>query len=163
MLPRGIVRFMKNAIKNAALLAVLIPACYALGSDASTARVLAGLVNAALHVGQKAKLGPHLSVLLGLSPTEASVEVRQLGFKNGDDIKTLNVCGDNHENVVLMTVGSDRRAEAYLMSPDGVLRKALRYQVGGDTTELRLTEAKPGFLRERKLWLERAPALGVTP
>jgi hypothetical protein len=128
-----------------------------------TARMLSGLESVAVQSGQHANLPPHLSLLLGISHTEASVAVHQLGFKNGQAIKTLNVCADEHNNVVLMSAGADQRIAAYLMSPQGTLRKAFVYRVGGDTRELRLAEAQAGFAQERELWIERAPALGVKP
>jgi len=153
---------MRKIIASASLAALLLVHC-ALAAEAPPTRVLSALVQAALHSGQDAKLPPHLSVLLGLSASETSTPVRQLEFKNGDDIKTLNVCASDHQSVVLMSVGTNKRVSAYLMSSDGVLRKAIVYQVGGDTRELRLAEASGAFLQERKLWLERSAALGIQP
>ena len=135
----------------------------ALAAEAPVTRVLNGLVQTAVRSGQDAILPPHLSVMLGVSTSEASTPVRQLGFKNGDNIKTFNVCAADHQNVVLMSVGADSRVSAYLMSSEGVLRKAIVYQVGGDTRELRISAAKADFLEQRKLWFERAAALGISP
>jgi hypothetical protein len=146
---------------KARLLAALLLTQAALAADTSTSRVLNGLVEAAVRAGRDAALPPHLSVLLGLTITEASTPVRQLGFRNGDDIKTFNVSAVEHHDVVLMSVGANKHAAAYLMSPDGVLRKAIVYEVGGATRELRLAEANPDFLQQRRLWLDRAAALGV--
>jgi hypothetical protein len=101
--------------------------------------------------------------LLGISTTETSTPVRQLGFKNGDAVKTFNVCTADHHNVVLMSVAANHHAAAYLMSSDGELRKAFVYEVGGETRQLRLSAADRDFLEERKLWFERAPALGIRP
>ena len=154
---------MTGKIGTLGFLAALLVALGALGADASAAHLLHGLVAAAVRSGQDAKLPPHLSVLLGVSSTESSTPVRQLGFKNGDDIKTLNVCAADHRNVVLMSVGANNRARAYLMSPDGVLRKAITYEIGGVPRELRIADAKVEFLQERALWFERAAALGIRP
>jgi hypothetical protein len=144
-------------------LAALIVARVAFGTQPAASHGLNGLVETAVRSGQDAALPPRLSVLLGLSSTEASTPVRQLGFRNGDDIKTFNVSTADHHNVVLMTVSANKHAAAYLVSPDGELRKAVVYQVGGATRELRLAEANPDFLQQRKLWLDRAAALGVHP
>ena len=154
---------MTGKIGTSGFLAALLLALLALGAEAPAAHLLNGLVAAAVSSGQDAKLPPHLSVLLGISATETSTPVRQLGFKNGDDIKTLNVCAADHHNIVLMSVGSNNRANAYLMSADGVLRKAITYEVGGATRELRISDGKGDFLRERTLWFERAAALGIMP
>jgi hypothetical protein len=153
---------MKRAKSWFGLLTALLTLNGAFGAEPSTAHVLAGLVDTAVRAGQDAALPPHLSVLLGISAGETSTPVRQLAFKNGDAMKTLNVCAADHRNVVLMSVSDNHRAAAYLMSSKGVLLKAFEYEIGGETHELELAVAGGNFLHERQLWISRAPALAIS-
>ena len=128
----------------------------ALGAEPKSAALLTRLVHQAVTGGQAAVISPHLSVLLGISSSEGVTPVRQMDLQSGDVHRLFDVCDSNHDRIVLMAVDANKHVSAYLMSPGGVLRKAIVYDIGGETHEQSLAEAKPGFMRLREFWLGQA-------
>jgi hypothetical protein len=144
-------------------LSALLLAHGVLGAEVNSARLLSGLVQQALSARQEARLPPHLSVLLGISVSETATPVWQLSRKSSDALRLFNVCQNNHDHVVLTTMGANHQSAAYLMSAGGVLLKAIVYQVGGATHELSLAEGRKDFTRQRDFWLEQARRPGAPP
>jgi hypothetical protein len=119
------------------------------------------LTQQALDTGFLSKLPPNVSVAFGLSKPKDGTDVRQLLTKQGHQVRTFNVSVANHADVVIFDVNAQSGATvAYLIGPDGQLRKALTYQAGGETRDLAAADAQAGLTRARKYWSARAKAAG---
>ena len=116
-------------------------------------RTLSTLIDSTLKNGPDSRVPGHLSVVLGISPTEKPTPVKQAVNRKGVVVHTLNVCTGDHDRVVLLAYDEQRRiTKAYLMSADGVLRKAVSY-VAGAPAEVRSTdEARADFTAELNAW-----------
>jgi len=115
------------------------------------------LVPQALDSGFLTRLPPTVSVALGLAKADQGSEVRQLLRKSGHQVRTFNVSVANHNDVVIFNVNGQTGATvAYLLTPDGELRKAVAYQAGGEAHELPAADAKAGLAREARFWSARA-------
>jgi S1/P1 Nuclease len=115
------------------------------------------LISQALSSGFLGRLPPTVSVALGLAKADQGTEVRQLLRKSGHQVRTFNVSVANHGDVVIFNVnGRTGATVAYLLTPDGQLRKAAAYQAGGEAHELPAAEAKAGLAREVRFWSARA-------
>jgi hypothetical protein len=94
--------------------------------------------------------------------------VRQLVSKEGHQVRTFNVSVANHADIVIFNVNAQSGAiKAYLITPEGQLRKAVAYQRGEQARELSAADAKAGLAREKKFWSARvksakAPAAPAT-
>src|SRR5215469_7107436 len=85
----------------------------------------------ALHSGFLARLPPHIPVVFGLAKGEEGTDVRQLLDKQGHQVRTFNVSVANHADVVIFNVNTQSGTTvAYLLTPEGQLRKAVSYQPG---------------------------------
>ncbi len=115
------------------------------------------LTQQALDSGFLSRLPPNVSVELGLVKAQEGTDVRQLLEKQGHQVHTFNVTVANHADVVIFNVNAQSGATvAYLVSPDGQLRKAVTFQTGGQARELSAADAKAGMTREKKYWSARA-------
>jgi hypothetical protein len=115
------------------------------------------LIPQALNSGFLTRLPPTVSVAFALAKAEEGTEVRQLLRKSGHQVRTLNVSVANHGDVVIFNVnGRTGATVAYLLTPDGQLRKAVSYQAGGEAHELPAAAAQAGLAREARFWAERA-------
>jgi len=111
----------------------------------------------ALDSGFLSRLPPTVSVALGFAKGEEGAEVRQLLSKDGQKVRTFNVCTANHADIVIFDVNAHTGATvAYLLTADGQLRKAVSYQAGHEARELPAAEAKAGLSREQHFWSARA-------
>jgi len=132
--------------------------------------VLAGIVQAAtptpwvqtltqqaLDSGFLSRLPPNVSVAFGLAKPQEGTDVRQLLSKEGHQVRTFNVSVANHADVVIFNVNAQSGATvAYLVTPEGQLRKAVSYPTGGEARELSAADAKAGLAHEKKFWSARA-------
>ncbi len=115
------------------------------------------LTQQALDSGFLSRLPPNVSVEFGLAKPQEGTDVRQLLEKQGHQVHTFNVTVANHADVVIFNVNAQSGATvAYLVSPDGQLRKAVTFQTGGQTRQLSAADAKAGMAREKKYWSARA-------
>jgi len=136
---------------------------------ASTTPWAQTLTQQALDSGFLSRLPPNLSVVFGLAKPQEGTDVRQLLSKEGHQVRTFNVGVANHADIVIFNVNAQSGATvAYLITPDGQLRKAVAYQTGGEARELSPADAKAGFAHEKKFWSARAksakaPAAPATP
>ena len=111
----------------------------------------------ALDSGFLSRLPPNVSVVFGLAKPEEGTDVRQLLSKEGHEVRTFNVSVANHADIVIFNVNAQSGATvAYLITPDGQLRKAVAYPTGGQAKELSAADAKAGLAREKKFWSARA-------
>ena len=115
------------------------------------------LTQEALNSGFLSRLPPNISLVFGLAKPQEGTDVRQLLDKEGHRVRTFNVSVANHNDVVLFNVDAQSGATvAYLLSPDGQLRKAVAYKTGGEARELSAADAKTGLAHERQFWSARA-------
>ena len=115
------------------------------------------LTQQALDSGFLSRLPPNVSVVFGLAKPEEGTDVRQLLSKEGHQVRTFNVSVANHADIVIFNVNAQSGATAaYLITPQGQLRKAVAYQSGGQARELSAADAKAGLAHEKKFWAARA-------
>jgi len=115
------------------------------------------LTQQALNSGFLTRLPAPVSVAFGLAKADEGTEVRQLLSKAGHRLRTFNVSVANHGDVVIFNVNAQTGATvAYLVAPDGRLRKAVSYQAGGTAQALTAADAQPGLAREAHFWSARA-------
>jgi hypothetical protein len=118
----------------------------------------------ALDSGFLTRLPPPVSVAFGLTKPEEGTEVRQLLSKDGHHIRTFNVSVANHADLVLYNLNAQTGATvAYLLTPDGKLRKAVSYQTGKDVQPVATADAQAGLTRERHFWSGHAHATTTAP
>jgi hypothetical protein len=115
------------------------------------------LIPQALNSGFLTRLPPTVSVALAIPKAEEGTEVRQLLRKSGHQVRTFNVSVANHGDVVIFNVnGRTGATVAYLLTPEGQLRKAVSYQAGGEAHALPAAAAQAGLAREVRFWAARA-------
>jgi hypothetical protein len=123
-------------------------------ASAQAAASLEGLIEAVVRRGPDSQLPARLSVVLGVSRSEQPTAVKQAVLRDGDTVRTFNVCAANHADVVMITYNEQSRSsKVYLVSPAGALRKAVAFQAGAPAAERSLTEAHGDFASELKFWL----------
>jgi hypothetical protein len=122
------------------------------------------LTQQALDTGFLTRLPPTVSEAFGLTKPKEGTEVRQLLTKQGHDVRTFNVSVANHADVVVLDLNAHSGATvAYLLSPDGKLRKAVSYQGNGEPKALSAADAQAGFNREKHYWSARAQKPSPAP
>jgi len=126
---------------------------------ASTTSWVQTLTQQALDSGFLSRLPPNVSVAFGLAKPEEGTDVRQLLSKEGHQVRTFNVSVANHSDVVIFNVNAQSGSTvAYLITPEGQLRKAVAYPSGGQAKELSAADGKAGLAHEKKFWSARAKA-----
>ena len=130
-------------------------ALFAMGSAHGAPRSLGDLIDAVIRQGPTSQLPAHLSVVLGVSRIEQPTAVKQAVMRETETVRTFNVCIANHDDVVMITYNEQSRAsKAYLLSPEGKLRKAVSFQAGAPAIERSLQEARSDFAAEIKFWMD---------
>ena len=144
-------------------LAVLVGSPALTQEAKSSEKPLTLMVGRTLHdMGKDAQMPPTLSYLLGLTPHPETVAVKQVAAKiRGTDMIGFNVSVKNHGDIVIFRETPTVRTY-FLTSPGGVLRKVIqsRKPVNGvsdfETTELRPSDLKKWFEKERQCWMDVA-------
>jgi hypothetical protein len=114
------------------------------------------LTQEALDSGFLSRLPPNISVVFGLAKGQEGTDVRQLLDKQGHQVRTFNVSVANHADVVIFNVNTQSGTTvAYLLTPEGKLRKAVSYATGGQSRELSAADAKAGLAHEKHFWSAR--------
>ena len=117
----------------------------------------------ALDSGFLTRLPSNVSTAFGLTKPQEGTEVRQLLTKQGHQVKTFNVSVANHADVVVLNLNAQSGASvAYLLSPDGELRKAVAYQGTGEVKPLPAADAKAGLAHEKRYWSARAKSTSAS-
>jgi hypothetical protein len=116
----------------------------------------------ALESGFLTRLPPKLSAAFTLAKPQDGSEVRQLLTHAPHRVRTFNVSVANHADLVIFDVDVRTNSSvAYLLSPDGALRKAVAYQHVDQERPLEAAEARAGFLTQKRYWtayLRKPPA-----
>ena len=108
--------------------------------------------------GRDAVLPPHISHLLGISPKEQEVSVKQF-TEMGDPIRGLDVSTAEHNNIVIFVESRARKESTfYLTSRRGILRKVLSVREGVGYDRMPTKDDKEAFAKERQHWEERLAA-----
>ena len=109
-----------------------------------------------LTAGLHAKIPPHVSVMLGISPDRNECPVSQRFERDGKVVRGFNVSLADKNNIVLFITDEAANEQTYyLTSSRGELRKvvAVREGTGHD---LRITsKEKAAFHIELQYWLDR--------
>ena len=144
----------KGAVTRAWLLAAVSIAI--IGPGLAATRSLSELIDTVIHKGPDSQLPAHLSVVLGVNRRlEKATAIKQAVMRDGALVRTFNVCTAKPDDVVLIAYNEQSHAsKAYLVSPAGVLRKAVAFQAGAPVSERSLTEAASDFAIELKFWTD---------
>ncbi len=143
-------------VAAAAMAAILIAPCATLGAPAATHSVMA-LIDVVRRTGPEAQLPPHLSMVLGVESSARPTPVRQAIVRKGVTVRTFNVRTAGRADVVLIVYNEQTRlSKAYLISPAGVLRKAVAFQAEAAPVERSLAEARGESASEIKFWTDYA-------
>lgn len=115
---------------------------------------LASAINRTLEQGRDATLPPHISHLLGISPQEHEVPVKQF-TQMGEPIRGFEVSRDEHNNVVVFVERrAQKKATFYLTSPRGRLRRVLSVIEGVGYDRLPTESDKKEFEIEKQYWID---------
>jgi len=140
----------KSTLLAAALGWVLASAASAAGAAAAS---LSRFAQQVLDRGSEAHLPPHLAMTLSVSDGTHPVPVRQIAARVGAVVHTYNVVSGARRQVVLISNDEGRHeTSAYVLSADGSMRRAVRYQSGGVPEVLSVAVAGGGFRRELSFW-----------
>jgi len=157
---------MREPLRRTGWLSLAAVMMCAVGLEAASSPWAQTLAQQALDSGFLSRLPPNVSVVLGLAKPQEGTDVRQLVSKEGHAVRTFNVSVANHADIVIFNVNAQSGATvAYLLNPEGQLRKAVSYQTGEQARELSVAQAKSGFAHEKQFWSERArkAAKGAAP
>jgi hypothetical protein len=145
-------KIMREHTGKQAWLAVVVAMAAIAGAHSAT-RSLQGLIDAVVRNGPDSQLPAHLSVVLGVTRAEEKTAVKQALIRDGDTVRTFNVCAANHDVVVMLTHDEHSQStKAYLTSPAGKLRKAVYYQAGSAANERSLADARGDYAAELARW-----------
>jgi hypothetical protein len=117
--------------------------------------LFATLVDAIIRHGPDSQLPANLSVELGVGRETQKTAVKQAVVRDGDTVRTFNVCSVNRANLVIMNYDERSHSmKAYLVSVKGALRKAVYYQAGAAAAERSAADARSDFAAEIKFWTD---------
>ena len=112
-------------------------------------------IDRTLAQGHSAILPPHVSHLLGISPEEREVPVKQFA-EMGDPVRGFEVSTGQPNNVVLFVESrSKKQSTFYLTSRRGVLRKVLSVVEGVGYDRRPTSNDRSAFEKEKQRWLDR--------
>jgi len=159
---------MRERVRPIGLLTLAAAALFAGALQAASTQWVQTLTQQALDSGFLSRLPPNVSVVFGLAKPQEGTDVRQLLSKEGHQVRTFNVSVANHADIVIFNVNAQSGSTvAYLITPEGQLRKAVSYQPGAQAQELSAADAKAGLAHEKKFWAARAksaaPAASAAP
>ena len=128
------------------------PAQTSAGSKTSAA--LARAIDRTLAEGHDAILPPHVSNLLGISPGEHEVPVKQF-VQMGELIRGFEISTAEHNNVVMFVENrAQKQTTFYLMSRRGTLRKVLAVIQGTGHPRQSTKQDRETFDNEKQRWVD---------
>ena len=150
--------FARRKIRNGLSLMLLglcglrAPAQKSAGSP--TPSPLARAIDRTLAEGHDAILPPHVSNLLGISPDEHEVPVKQFA-EMGELIRGFEVSTAEHNNVVIFVENrAQKQSTYYLMSKRGTLRKVLAVIEGTGHPRQPTKPDRATFEKEKQRWVD---------
>jgi len=144
------------------LIAILIPWIVALSlahsqtaSAPKTDKRLVLAVNKTLEQGHDAFLPPHISHLLGISPDEQKVPVKQFN-DIGEIVRGFDVSAAKHDDIVIFVENhSQGESTFYLISPRGTARRVVSVKAGVGYDRAPTAADRTDLAAEKKYWLDR--------
>lgn len=116
---------------------------------------LEAAIDRTLVQGHSAILPPHVSHLLGISPEEHEVPVKQF-VEMGEPIRGFEVSSDHPNNVVLFVESREKKESTfYLTSRRGALRKVLAVIEGVGYDRRPTPDDRHAFEKEKQHWIDR--------
>lgn len=116
---------------------------------------LATAIDRTLEQGHDAILPPHVSHLLGISPQEQEVPVKQ-ALQMGEPIRGFEVSTAQPNNVVIWIESrAQRQTTYYLMSRRGTLRKVLAVVGGNGYARRPNKDDQEAFEHEKQRWVDQ--------
>ncbi len=116
---------------------------------------LATAIDRTLDEGHDAVLPPHVSHLLGISPEEREVPVKQF-VEMGESIRGFEVSTAEHNDVVIFVESrAQKQSLFYLASRHGLLRKVLAVVEGVGYARRPTKDDQEQFEKEKQRWINR--------
>lgn len=116
---------------------------------------LATAIDVTLEKGHDAILPPHVSHLLGISPQEQEVPVKQF-VQMGEPVRGFEISSAEHNNVVIFVENrAQKQTTFYLMSRHGTLRKVLAVVEGTGYARVPTKDDREAFEQEKQWWLDQ--------
>lgn len=155
-LPRSVA---SGRLRRVIFVVILAAASVAASAQKSTPshanRRLAVAIDRALAEGRDVMLPPHVSNLLGISPHEQEVPVKQVA-EMGEPTRGFEVSTAVHNNVVIFVdSGAQKESTFYLMSRRGVLRRVLSVQDGVGHHRPPTQDDRKAFEKEKQRWIDQ--------
>jgi hypothetical protein len=124
-------------------------------SAPTTQQRFALAVNKALEQGHDAFLPPHISHLLGISPDEQKVLVKQFA-EMGQTVRGFEVSAEKHDDIVIFVENqSQGESTFYLISARGNARRVVSVKAGVGYGRVPTAADRTNLATEKQYWLER--------
>jgi hypothetical protein len=116
---------------------------------------LAKAIDLTLKQGHDAILPPHVSHLLGISPDEHEVPVKQF-VQMGEPIRGFEVSTVQPNDIVIFVESrAEKQTTYYLMSKRGTLRKVLAVVEGTGYSRRPTKDDQEAFEKEKQRWVDQ--------
>jgi hypothetical protein len=123
-------------------------------SAPNTQQRLTLAVNKTLEQGHDAFLPPHISHLLGISPDEQKVPVKQFA-EIGQTVKGFEVSAEKHDDIVIFVENpSQGESTFYLISARGSARRVVSVKAGVGYDRAPTAADRKDLATEKQYWLD---------
>jgi hypothetical protein len=124
-------------------------------STPTTQQRFALAVNKTLEQGHDAFLPPHISHLLGISPEEQKVPVKQFA-EMGQTVRGFEVSAEKHDDIVIFVENqSQGESTFYLVSARGSARRVVSVKAGVGYDRIPTAVDRKDLATEKQYWLDR--------
>jgi hypothetical protein len=124
-------------------------------STPNTQQRFALAVNKTLEQGHDAFLPPHISHLLGISPDEQKVPVKQFA-EMGQTVRGFEVSAEKHDDIVIFVENqSQGESTFYLVSARGSVRRVVSVKAGIGYGRAPTAADRTELATEKQYWLDR--------
>ena len=124
-------------------------------AGSQTTSALAKGIDLTLEQGHDAILPPHVSHLLGISPDEREVPVKQF-VQMGEPIRGFEVStAQPNDLVIFVESRAQNQSTFYLMSKRGTLRKVLTVVEGTGYSRRPTKDDQEVFEKEKQRWVDQ--------
>jgi hypothetical protein len=116
---------------------------------------LALAVNKTLEQGHDAFLPPHISHLLGISPDEHKIPIKQFA-EMGQTVRGFEVSAEKHDDIVIFVENpSQGESTFYLISARGSARKVVSIKAGVGYDRVPTAADRKDLATEKQYWIDR--------
>ena len=124
-------------------------------ASSQTTSSLTKAIDLTLKQGHDAILPPHVSHLLGISPAEREVPVKQF-VQMGEPIRGFEVSTAQPNDIVIFVESrAQKQTTFYLMSKRGTLRKVLTVLEGTGYSRRPTKDDEEAFEKEKQRWVDQ--------